>query len=154
MKFSTRLPHQYLAIFLDLFRNSKYFSENLTLKKKLLPWVQFHRPAFWAFSSGLTQFGTQLLIINVSYNVLEFISKFQIVFEKHAIFRFWTYIVMWMGKEYLSTFNSNQLIYIHRISIHIFFSLKAKKKAHLLSVLNFNSVNINLLCALFWWNQL
>ena len=43
-------------------------------------------------------------LLSMSCKVLEFISKFQIVFEKRVIFRVWTYIVILMEKEYLLTF--------------------------------------------------
>ena len=83
-----------------------------------------------SISSGHTpiQFATQLPLINVSYNVLEFISKYQIVLDKRAIFFVWTCIVTWIGKEYLSKFKS----------------LNTKEKARPSS-----SMNINLLCAVF-----
>ena len=57
-------------------------------------------------------------------------SKFQIVYEEHAIICVWTCMVIRIGIEYLSTFESP------------------------LSAMNFKSININLLCVLFLWNQL
>ena len=45
--------------------------------------------------------------------VLEFLSKFQIVFEKHIIFRAWTDIVIRMGKEYLYTLKSPNYYYYY-----------------------------------------
>ena len=74
----------------------------------------------------------------MSRNVLEFISESRIVFEKHATFRVWTYIFIRMGKEYLSTF----------------ISLKAEENARPLCEMNYKTVDINLLCALFRWNQI
>ena len=84
--------------------------------------MEFHRTEFRVLSSGHIALLNLVnsFLLSMSRNVLELIYKFQIVFEKHAIFRVRTYIVIRMGKKYLSAFKS----------------LKAKEKARPLSVMN------------------
>ena len=130
-------------MFLDLFRNYNFFRKTWHfLQKKLSPWVQFHR----TYTDSRVLSIVVITVLNLVHSflspmsryVLEFISKFQIVFEKYIIFRVWTYIIIQMGEEYLSRFKR----------------LKAKEQARQLSVMNLKNININVLCALSLWNPL
>ena len=118
--FYTVSSYQYLEIFWELFGNSKYFFEKLAIfrvRDLELFCDQYSSivPAFNCLRVATTQWNYLCLLIH--RNAFGFILKFQTVFEKHAIFCVWTYMVIRMAKEYLSTFKS----------------LKAKEKARLSS---------------------
>ena len=96
-----------IVTFLNLFRNSKYLSKNLSRTKSF-------RQRYSFIVQNLEYFLVVIALFNLihsflllrSRNVFEFIYRFQIVFETHAIFRVWIYIVIRMGREYLSTFKN------------------------------------------------
>ena len=75
-------------MFLELFLNTKYFSENLTFLKKNF------RHRYSSIVQSIEYFLVVIVLFNLvhsfllsmSRNILEFITKFQIVSEKHAIF--------------------------------------------------------------------
>ena len=80
-------------MFLELFRNSKYIWKKLNTSLKDFRYrYSFIIQSLEYFLVVTALFNlVHRFLLSMSRNVLEFISKFQIVFGKHAIFRVWRY---------------------------------------------------------------
>ena len=104
----------YLHSFLSLIRKVfefiskfKIFIRKLTLFWKNRHGYSFIVPSLEYFLVVIALFNlVHIFSLSILRKVLEYISKFQILFEKYVIFHVRAYIIIRMGKEYLSTFKS------------------------------------------------